>query len=840
MGSGWASAVLLFLAASPLGAQASGVVQGVVTQAGDTTAVRGGHVAIEGTLISALTDQGGRFRLAGIPPGVHTLIVRAVGYRPTSVPIEVGAGQTVTVQPELEPAPFLLSEIVVGASRVPEPAMDAPAAVSRVPPALQRDYGPTGQVAQALVRLPGVDAAQTGVNDWNVNTRGFNTTNTRRVLVLMDGRDLALAFLGSQEWPALSMPLSDLGRIELLRGPGSALYGANAFSGVLNITTPAAHEVVGTKLAVAGGELSTFQGDIRHAGVFGAGRFGYRVHAGYVRSDTWARSRTDIAALAREYAGAIDTVRYPVRPPVPGYDLLALKGQRKEGPSGSPGVALGDRDPVTRRYGGVRFDYYAPPGGTLSAETGWSRNQNESSVTGVGRFQIGRADRPWARVAWESERLKAMAYYSGRRSRDQIALSAGTEARETSAIFHGELQYNRPVLAGKGRVVVGGSARALSVDSHHTLLPPEHDDRTDGYYSGYGQFEYDFTPGLRLIAASRVDGGDLFDTEFSPKAAVVWSVNDRHALRLTVNRAFKTPVILEYFLAVPAGAPADFRPLEAGLRASPLGPVLTGVPGGQLFTSSAAVPVLALGNEDLDVEGVTSWEVGYKAQVSPRLLLTVDAYYARLSGFVTELLPGVNLRYPPWTAPSGVPEQYRPVVESTVREALVAAGQPLAAAGLTRLPDGRTAIVVSIGNAGRARDHGLELGVRAQLPRGLELDANYTLFGFKVDRASLVPGQQVLPNTPRHKGNVSVAYSQGQGFELRASARFVSAYDWAGGVWLGRVPAQQTVDLVAGYLLTSTLKVQLTAMNLFDQRRYQVFGGPVIGRRVLAGLTATF
>ena len=75
-------------------------------------------------------------------------------------------------------------------------------------------------------------------------------------------------------------PLEDIGRMEMVRGPGSALYGANAFSGVVNITTPTAREVVGTKLTLAGGELETFRGDFRHAGVFGGDRFGYRLNGG--------------------------------------------------------------------------------------------------------------------------------------------------------------------------------------------------------------------------------------------------------------------------------------------------------------------------------------------------------------------------------------------------------------------------------------------------------------------------------------------------------------------------------------------------------------------------------
>jgi outer membrane receptor protein involved in Fe transport len=165
------------------------------------------------------------------------------------------------------------------------------------------------------------------MNDFNVNARGFNSTLNRRVLVLQDGRDLAIAFLASQEWNAMAVPTDEISKMELVRGPGSALYGANAFFGVLNITTPTAREVVGTKLTLGGGLLeprrqngdkftgTSLRGDIRHAGVVMNGGLGYRLNAGYNECDTWTQSRTstDCMDLRREYA----RVRRKTRPRTP-------------------------------------------------------------------------------------------------------------------------------------------------------------------------------------------------------------------------------------------------------------------------------------------------------------------------------------------------------------------------------------------------------------------------------------------------------------------------------------------------------------------------------------------
>lgn len=837
------SALLLMSVAGPgaLLAQGTGVIRGTVTRAGTEGGVRDAVVSVEGTGVLAVADGRGRYLLRQVPAGRQAIVVRAIGYQPETRTVQMDAGGGQVLDIALEPGAMLLSEIVVEApSRAPEPIVKAPAAVSSVDMAAASDLSITGQAPLALASLTGVDVVQSGINDFDVNSRGFNTSTNRRVLVLQDGRDLSFALLGSQEWMGLSVPLEDIARIEMVRGPGSALYGANAFSGVLDLRTPTAREVLGTKITVAGGQLGSARGDLRHAGLFGHGRFGYRVSAGYNRSDTWSRSRTNVGDFAREYATAVDTVAYPVRPALPGFEQLPLSGQEKEGAPGAPGAAIGDRDALSSQYATARFDHYASNGSLLTVEGGTARTENETLVIGGGRVQIRESWRPWTRVAWDGSRVHAFAYYSGRISHDQRNLASGVPIVDVSRVLHAEVQYNHGFAAGRGRVVFGGSVRDDYIDTDTTLLAPALDDRNDQYYSLYTQAEYDLRPHVRVVGAARFDDSDLFASQLSPKGAIVFSPNPRQSFRVTVNRAFQTPSILHFFVGVPAAPPADFSLLEAGLRASPLGPALAGVPAGRLFTNSAAVPVLVRGNANLRVEHVTSLEFGYSQQIGSRAFFTLDAYYGRLSDFVTDILPGVNPVYAPWTAPAEVPEPVRATLETVVREQLTAAGQPVAAAGLTRLQDGSTAIVLSVGNAGRAREGGVEIGAGVKVSEALEVQGNYSWFSAHVDASSLVPGSVVLPNTPSHKANLSLAYRSRWGVDARLWARLISAYDWAAGTFAGRVPPSQTVDASAGYIVNGNLRVHAAVTNLFDQRRYYFYGGSVIGRRLLAGVTAYF
>ncbi len=332
-----ATFTLAFVLPRPALAQESGTVTGLVTREGEGSPLPSVSVTVQSTGLSTITGPDGRYTLRRVPVGAQTIVFRWLGYKPIEIRTTVEADRTATVYAAMEPVPVALTEMVVStASRTPERIVEAPAAISVVEPQVLENTSITGQAPLALQTVPGVDVVQSGVNDFNVNARGFNSSLNRRVLVLQDGRDLSIAFLGAQEWNGMTQPLEDLGRLEMVRGPGSALYGANAFSGVINIITPEGREVAGTKLSFGGGELETIRGDFRQAGVFGNDRFGYRLNVGGMKSDTYTRSRTltDGTSLQKEYADATDEAVGLTRETIP------LTGQSVDPVTGEP---LGDR-----------------------------------------------------------------------------------------------------------------------------------------------------------------------------------------------------------------------------------------------------------------------------------------------------------------------------------------------------------------------------------------------------------------------------------------------------------------------------------------------------------------
>jgi iron complex outermembrane receptor protein len=649
--------------APPLAAQQTATIRGVVTQVGGGE-LAGVQISIQGTGLATATAVNGRYVLMRVPTGAQTIVFRWLGYQPVTREINVAGDMTLDIA--MEPQPVSLADLTVSAaSREPERIVEAPAAVTLIEPQMLVNTAPTGQAPLALAQAPGVDLVQSGVNDFNINARGFNSSLNRRVLTLLDGRDLAIAFLGSQEWNTLPVSLDELGSMELVRGPGSALYGANAFAGVINMTTLSPREAPGGKISISGGELSSYKADGRWAGVFGEGRFGLRVNGGYSSNDTWSRSRTllDRTAIQQEYDEAVEGTDFEV-PLMSSPEIRALAGQTCGGAdavcAGLDRTPQGDRDPITALYGSARLDYYLDNGGAFTVEGGASQVENEVLVTGIGRVQVLKGFKPYVRAALNTDRYNILAYWNRRESKDpQFSLASNAPLLEKSDIFHVEGQTNFRFMEDAGRVIVGASFRQYNVDTEGTLMRPEDDARSDKVYSGYGQVEYRVTDQIRLVGAARYDEGDLFEGQFSPKGGIVFSPNANHSFRFTVNRAFQTPNYSEFFLRAAAGAPVNFSALETGLRASPLGPALAGVPEGQLFTNSAAVPVFARGNADLDVEKTIGYEVGWKGALSSRAYVTVDAYMNNIKDFVTDLLPGINPSFPFWSSPEQVPEQFR-------------------------------------------------------------------------------------------------------------------------------------------------------------------------------------
>jgi outer membrane receptor for ferrienterochelin and colicins len=772
-------------------AQENGRIAGHVNRP-DGTPVPGVAVRVEQLGQETLTDEEGHYELS-VPPGTYTVVFNLSDRSTTESGVEVSAGGISTVDKSVDwDVSFAEAITVSSVSRREERITEAPASVTVIPEREIEQKASSGQVPKLLEFTPGVDFAQSGLYDINFNTRGFNSSLNRRILTLIDGRDPAVPFLGSQEWAAVSFPMDELSSVELVRGPGAALYGANAFNGVLNMTTKAPRGTEGGQIRLTAGDPDMVRGDFRWAGGFGDSFF-VKAVGGYMKSDDFTRSRNTQVEYSTfcATAGQTNCLR---REAVP-LDL--------------------EEDKIG--FGGLRFDKYFGTS-VLTVEGGTATLEGPTFQTGIGRVQVTDVDRPWTRLNFNTEHFNFLAYYDQRKAEEQRALASGVFLFEDSSNLHGEVQGNVGFGGGKGFLVGGLSYHEQEVDTANrvgfqTLLKTPA--RNEDQQAAFAQVDYSFTEKLKAVVAARVDESSLHDTQFSPKAALVYGFTPNHTVRLTYNEAFQVPNYSEFFLRVVAGAPITaFTPLENALA-----PLL----GGRTL-GLRSIPILALGNENLEVEEITNYEIGYSGILSSKAFLTIDYYQGDVENFVTDLLPGVNSQYTGYAPPSFLPAAVQAQILATLRGGLGANF-----AGLTDL-NGQPTLVLSYANAGAVDTQGIDVGLNYYITGSWIADFSYSWFDFEVKERQL--GDQLLPNAPEHKMSAGLTY-HGERFGASVKYRWVDDFAWAAGVFVGFVPSYDVVDLGASYRITDNLEVGLDISNVLDDETFQTFGGDIVPRRAL-------
>jgi len=805
---------LLLLVAGMAAAQENGRIEGKVTR-DDGTPLGGVQVQVQGSDRSAQTGSDGTYRIDGVPPGSYTLTFTLSDNSTTETGVEVAAGAARTVDKSVDwDVSFAETITVTSVSRREERVTDAPASVTVLSEQDIELEAATGQVPKLLEFTPGVDFTQSGLYDINFNTRGFNSSLNRRILTLIDGRDPAVPFLGAQEWAAVSFPLDELASVELVRGPGSALYGANAFSGVLNMTTRAPRGSEGGKIRLSGGELNTQRADFRWASQLGAGFYG-KVVGGYQSSDDFTVSRQVRPDYSRFCQGAGATNCLP-----------------------REAVGLAEDD-VKIGFGGLRLDKYFNETSVLTVEGGTADLAGPTFVTGIGRVQVTDVTRPWGRLNFNTPHWNFLTYYDQRKAKDQIALASGGRLFEDSSNLHGELQGNYGFAGDRGFLVGGIAYHQQKVDTANdagvqTLMAAAKDEHQEAVF---GQIEYSFTDRLKAVVAARVDQSTLHDTQVSPKGSLVWAATPNHTFRLTYNEAFQVANYSEFFLQAPTIVPGttisslNLSALETALR-----PLLGGT---QLGFSR--IPVLALGNKDLEVEEIRSYELGYNAILGRKAYLTLDYYRSNIENFITDLLGNVAVvngqvvRVNPNFSAYAPPSSLTPQAQATVLGALRANLPPALFALLSNLPNGQPIIALaSYTNAGEVDTQGVDVGLNYYFTDHWLFDFSYSWFDFEVK--SQFQGDRLLPNAPENKFALGLSYT---GSRLGGSLkyRWTDDFPWAAGIFVGEVPSYDLIDLGLSYDISSHWQVGLDVSNLLDEEHFQSFGGDVLGRRALGSVT---
>ncbi len=473
----------------------------------------------------------------------------------------------------------LLDLEVVSVAKVPGKVTRTPAAITIITGEdLRRNNIQT--IPEALRLVPGMHVYQIDANKWAVSARGFASRFSNKMLVMIDGRTVYSTLFSGVSWDVQDVLIEDIDRIEVIRGPGGSLWGANAVNGVVNIITKDSADTQGGFVALQvqtglGGDVSLRYGgwlnDITSLRVYG--KFFDRAHYerpdGVDSGDDWhqgrAGFRTDMNLTAR--------------------DKLTFEGDIYDGKSGES-IKYAGQSPES-----VIFDTVSSPvsGGNV----------------------LGR----WTHINAHQSELILQAYFD-HIERDEFFID------ETLDTVDLDFQHSLP-LTDDLQVLYGVGYRLSKSDTRGKKNAPgtfsytmDPQIREDALFSAFVQGRLKVADGRgELTLGSKVEHNDYTGFEWQPSVRFLWLLDDDSSLWAAISRSVRTPSRLES---------------DSTVNTASLAPP---VHGQRLFYQLQ-------GNDSIGSEKVFSYEVGYRKRLSRDLFMDLSLYYNRYEDIVAAVANG--------------------------------------------------------------------------------------------------------------------------------------------------------------------------------------------------------
>ncbi len=355
-------------------------------------------------------------------------------------------------------------------------------------------------VPDLLRMVPGVHVAQLDANIWVITIRGFSDRFADKVLVLIDGRTVYTPTSSGVYWDQQDVPLEDIERIEVIRGPGGTLWGANAVNGVISITTRKSGATPGGFVSAAGGSQESAEGLLQYGGKIGKSG-AYRVFG--------------------KYFGAGSLRLDDVTPGADGWHLLH-SGFRSD-------LNLSAKNTAT-----IQGDFLRTSEGEVLNVV--LANALPQQPTFVSRTNVSAANllARWTHTVRNSSEMSLQAYYDGYDRREE----GGYEGRRTF-----DLDFQDHLNAGSRHDIVWGLGFRTTGDNvtpkySKSFNPPR---RTDNLFSAFLQDEIRLTDSVHLIVGSRLEHNGYTGFEFEPSGQFVWSIAKGQALWVSAARAIRQP-----------------------------------------------------------------------------------------------------------------------------------------------------------------------------------------------------------------------------------------------------------------------------------------------------------
>ena len=576
--------------------------QGRVTTDGGAPLV-GATVLIDGSVYGDATDADGRYAFSA-PAGTYTLGASFIGYQAERREVTAARGQTVVEDFVLAEAAAQAGEVIVtGASRTAERLTDSPATVSVLSGADLQAF-PGVSYEQALATVKGVDFVRSGVTGIGINARGFNSAFNTKMLLLTDGRRQMLPGAGLAFAAMNPVIKEDIERVEVILGPSSALYGANAHNGIVNVVTRDPRNSQGLTVVASGGaggaESSVYSARGRYAQAFLDNRFAFKATGEFTRGEDYA---------------FVDTVYTSVPSPTaagPDFGVKHLRGTAEL--FASP---MADTD-VVLSYAGSQNSYLGPTNLGRNQVEDWTLHQLQ--LRAVHPRVFAQVYQTWSNSG-ETYALQNYAAFSRAGLSPDAAFAAARfidKSRRTNAEIQGNVEVQG------FRFIAGANYELETAVSEGTYLSD-----TTGVggleFEQYGlsaQAERGFGP-VRVVAAGRYDWQTNYGSQFSPKLGLVLTPNAASSVRLTYGQAYVAPTVLQQEIYIPSGAVGTIPIVIRG--------------NGRGFDTINADGSPGAGVAALSPEVVRTVEAGYRGLFGQRLFVDVNAYRSTSENFISPL-----------------------------------------------------------------------------------------------------------------------------------------------------------------------------------------------------------
>ncbi|HWW93803.1 MAG TPA: TonB-dependent receptor [Vicinamibacteria bacterium] len=654
--------------------------------------------------------------------------------------------------------------VVVSASKVESTLINAPATMSVID-ADTLVTSPAQNYGDLLRSVPGLNVIQMSARDINVTARQATSTLTDSQLVLLDGRSIYLDFFGLVLWDFLPQSPNEIKQIEVVRGPASAVWGANALTGVINIITKSPREAQGLAVNVTGGLINRDAGSRQGQGngYSGGANFSYsqapsdklawRLSAGYFYSDPYSRP-----------LGQVPVIPNPSDPsPVPcvsGAQAGCVGGGVY--PSDTNGLGSYLNRGTSQPKADLRLDQEFGGGGHMTYQGGYAGTTGIVH-TGIGPFDIQSGSKLiYGKLQYTKSALKVSAFgnFTDASAPNELAkdpLGNAVVLGFKTQTYDFEVG-NSNVIAGKHILTYGGNARR---NNFNITLAPNSMDRNE--FGAYLQEEF-FVDKFRLVGGVRVDKfGNLDSAFWSPRVSFMYKPTPEHSLRVSFNRAFRSPSDINNYLDQNILAP---RPINL----SPLAPFLP-PPLQPFVTTPFFLTVNNFGNTKLVAESLNAYEFAYTGSINRKTTLGFAVYqndqnnsisFTNLTTIpVADALANGLSFYSPTDPATGVTLTGQPLTLPPVLMGILAQIPPVFG-GPILLPKK----VSSYLNLGPIQQRGVEVSVDHQFNREVSAYANYS-YQNKPKVQTPDPGQLPyfaaklsLPPTNRFNAGVNVNTKQ--------------------------------------------------------------------------------